>query len=167
MGSMNENEIKPAVVDHTVAAHVACESHGERYGIDWIWHHDGIGLLHPQSTIDRLIEQRNNYRAAGDNFEFLANHRARELDRLTVERDAARYDAGTNSSVVATLQQERQCLIAERDALRADAIRYRELIEYALAQYSGRHTGDHNHWAAKAMNELAAIDAAHAKERRE
>ncbi|MGR4895837.1 hypothetical protein ACIPR8_11205 [Stenotrophomonas sp. LARHCG68] len=61
---MSEKEIKPAVVDHTVAAHVACESHGDRYGIDWIWHHDGIGLLHPQSTIDRLTAERDAVRSA-------------------------------------------------------------------------------------------------------
>ncbi|MCH1907985.1 hypothetical protein MKP15_04255 [Stenotrophomonas sp. Y6] len=101
---MSENETKPVVVDHTVAAQVACESHGEGYGIDWIWHHDGIGLLHPQSAIDRLT--------------------------------------------------------AERDATLADARRLRSVIDYALAQHNyGAHPRQ-NHWAAKAMSELAAMDAA-------
>lgn len=56
-------------------------------------------------------------------------------------------------------------LTAELAALRTESMRYRELIEYALAQHNGLHSDHNNHWAAKAMNELASIDAAHAKER--
>lgn len=55
-------------------------------------------------------------------------------------------------------------LTAECDALRADAERYRAVIEYALAQHNGGHTPYHNHWAIKAANELSSIDAARAKE---
>ncbi len=162
---MSENEIKPVawVTDDFIT-----DKSSTTYDVETAerWRQKGwpVDGLYDQAAIDRLIEQRNNYRAAGDNFEFLANHRARELDRLTEERDAARYDAGTNSSVVVTLQQERLRLVAERDARSAESMRYRELIEYALAQHNGRNANHHSHWAAKAMNELAAIDAARAKE---
>jgi len=132
---MGNSEIKPVIVDHTVALHIACELYGRRYGIDWIWHHDGIGLLHPQSTIERLED----------------------------ERDAASYDAGTNSGVVQTLKQERLQLIAERDAAVADAKLYRAVIEYALSQHNYGCLPLQNHWAAKAMSDLAEIDAARIK----
>lgn len=44
----------PTWVDTTVAAHVAEDMHGPRYGVDWIWHDDVIGLLHPQTAVDAL-----------------------------------------------------------------------------------------------------------------
>lgn len=40
---------RPVVVDATVAAHIANRVYGETYGIDWIWHHDGIGFLYPST----------------------------------------------------------------------------------------------------------------------
>ncbi|WP_211260861.1 hypothetical protein [Stenotrophomonas acidaminiphila] len=81
------------------------------------------------------------------------------IDRLTAE-------LAENEAVINVWRGRTQRAEAERDALRVEAMLYREVIEYALAQHSGRHTDVHNHWAAKAMNELAAIDAAHAKELR-
>jgi len=81
------------------------------------------------------------------------------IDRLTAERDNYHEHLG---DVVSRLQRAE----AERDALRADAERYRAVIEYALAQHNGQHSDQHNHWAAKAMSELAAIDGARAREGR-
>lgn len=42
------------LVDHTVSASVANQAHGPRYGVDWVWHHDEIGVLYPQSKVDEL-----------------------------------------------------------------------------------------------------------------
>ncbi|WP_282275215.1 hypothetical protein [Stenotrophomonas sp. PS02297] len=81
------------------------------------------------------------------------------IDRLTAERDGYLKQHSRDSA-------ELRRICAQRDSLRDEALRYREVIEYALAQHSGRHTDGRNHWAAKAMNELAAIDATHAKELR-
>ena len=43
---------EPVVVDATIAAHTADAAHGNRYGIDWIWHHDRLGYLHASQTLD-------------------------------------------------------------------------------------------------------------------
>lgn len=54
-------------------------------------------------------------------------------------------------------------LTAERDAALVDAKRLRSVIEYALAQHNYGCLPLQNHWAAKAMSELAAIDGARAE----
>lgn len=46
---------KPVPVDTTIAEHVANESRGHRYGVDWIYHDDVLGYL-PAKPVKTLEE---------------------------------------------------------------------------------------------------------------
>lgn len=150
---MSENRIKPV-------AWCAVDDMRNEWAFAWggtgrrPWHDSP---LYDQSAIDRLSQQLKHYRMAAEAEASLADRRQQEIDRLTAQRDGYLKQHGRDSA-------ELRRLCAQYASLRAEAMRYREVIEYALAQHSGRHTDGHNHWAAKAMNELAVIDAARAKE---
>lgn len=45
---------RPTLVDTTVAAHVANEIHGERYGEDWVWHDDRLGVIPPEQALEMM-----------------------------------------------------------------------------------------------------------------
>lgn len=53
----------PIVADATISPHLANRVYGKRYGVDWIWHLDDVGLLHPQSEIDRLTGEVDRLRS--------------------------------------------------------------------------------------------------------
>lgn len=160
MGSMSESEIKPVAwvpptfFDKGVLAATARRAPPSETAVEM---RGEYSPLYDQSAIDRLSEQLNHYRMAAEAEALLADRRKQEIDRLTAQRDGYLKQHGRDSA-------ELRRLCAQRDSLRAEAMRYREVIEYALAQYNGRHFDRHNHWAAKAMNELADLDAARAKE---
>jgi len=42
---VNDLKSGPTLVDSTVARHVAEDAHGNRYGIDWVYHDDARGVL--------------------------------------------------------------------------------------------------------------------------
>lgn len=109
---MSENEIKPVLVDGTIAAHVANEAYGSQYGIDWIWHHDGIGTLYPQSAIDRLTAERDAAVADAARYRWI---RLRIGGREAVEDDFKwEYESGeclaqdVDAAIDAARAQERQ-----------------------------------------------------------
>lgn len=55
-------------------------------------------------------------------------------------------------------------LRAQLESAEGERARLRDCLEYALAQYNGYSPALANHWSAKAMNVIAEIDAARAKE---
>lgn len=55
-------------------------------------------------------------------------------------------------------------LRAQLGSAEGECARLRDCLEYALAQHNGYLPDLANHWSAKAMNVIAEIDAARAKE---
>lgn len=59
-------EVKPKLVDTTIPPHIANGMHGDRYGVDWIWHDDEIGELWPKSTIDALRAEVERHKSIAE-----------------------------------------------------------------------------------------------------
>ncbi len=80
------SKVNIELIDVNVGYYFAKKEFGSRYGVDWMWHNNDVGLLYDQSAIDRLTAERDA--AVAD----AASLRERMLV-LEVQRDQFHSDA--------------------------------------------------------------------------